>query len=194
MNQNSRQRRGPVSRRSILSIGLSALFALVIVALLSATSWSIWRSYQQTLAHAGRDALNLARILSERVGYSVESAYELLVQVRNLSRHSTARAGQELRLLKQTLSHNALPNPELYAIEAYDQLGHNAASTRGARGVLGDIAGADFFQALRQDRTSPIQIGLPRRAGDTSLIPIATALMQSDGEINGALVASIDTA
>jgi diguanylate cyclase (GGDEF)-like protein/PAS domain S-box-containing protein len=194
MNQNSRQRRGPVSRRSILSIGLSALFALVIIALLSVTGWSIWRSYQQTLAHAGRDALNLARILSERVGYSVESAYELLVRVRNLSRHSTTRAGQELRLLKQTLSQNALPNPELYAIEAYDRFGHNAASTRGARGVLGDIAAADFFQALRQDRTGAIQIGLPRHTDGTSLIPVATALTQGDGEVSGALVASIDTA
>jgi len=194
MNQNSRQRRGPASRRSILSIGLSALFALVIFALLSATAWSIWRSYQQTLAHAGRDALNLARILSERVGYSVDSAYELLVQIRNLSHRSTVRAGEELRQLKGTLSENTLPNPELYAIEAYDHLGRNIASTRNARGVLGEIGDADFFRALREDRASAIQIGLPRHAGDAALIPIATAIFRPDGVFAGALVATIDTA
>src|SRR5690349_18246985 len=99
MSQNSRQRRGGASRRSILSIGLSALFAVVISTLLGATAWSIWRGYQQALSHAGRDSVNFARILSERVGHSVESAHELLLQIRNLSPRSTVRVGEELRAL-----------------------------------------------------------------------------------------------
>src|SRR5690349_13070282 len=193
MSQNSRQHRGPASRRSILSIGLSALFALVIFAMVGATAWSIWRSYQQTLEHASGDALNLARILSERAGYTMDSAYELLVQIRALSGRSTARAGQELELLKSTLSENALPNPELYAIEAYDEHGRSVASTRAAGGVLSDVAAADFFRALRQEGAAAIQVGLPEQAGGVALIPIATALSRPDGGFAGVLVASIDT-
>src|SRR3954452_6002434 len=194
MNQNSRQRRGPASRRSILAIGLSALFALVIMALLGATAWSIWRGYEQTLAHAGRDGLNLARVLSERVGYSVDSAHELLLQIRSLSNRSTAGAGQELRSLKRALSANSLPSSELYAVEAYDEHGQNVASTRGTGGVLGALGDADFFAALRADTSTGIQIGVQRRAGDARVIPIATAIHRMDGTFAGALVATIDTA
>jgi diguanylate cyclase (GGDEF)-like protein/PAS domain S-box-containing protein len=194
MNQNSRQPRGSASSRPILSIGLSALFALVIAALLGATAWSVWRDYQETLARAGRDSLNIARVLSERVGYSVDSACELLLQIRNLSHRSTARMGEELRSLKSTLRQNSLPNPELYSIEAYDAFGHSVASTRNAAGVLGDIGDAEFFVALRTDRDTAIQIGLPRRAGEAWLIPIVTAIYRTDGAFAGALVATIDTA
>src|SRR5690349_2907925 len=194
MNQNSRQRRGPASRRSILAISLSALFAVVIFALVGATAWSIWRGYQQTLAHASRDALNLARVLSERVGYSVDSAHELLLQIRSLSNRSTARAGQGMRSLQSELSTNRLRNAELYAIEAYDERGQNVASTRGTGGVLAAIGDADFFAALRADTSTGIQIGLQRRADETRLIPIATAIHRMDGSFAGALVATIDTA
>jgi len=177
-----------------LAIGLSALFALVIFALAGATAWSIWRGYEQTLAHAGRDGLNLARVLSERVGYSIDSAHELLLQIRALSNRSTARAGQELRSLKSALSADSLPNSELYAIEAYDENGQNVASTRAVGGVLGAIGDADFFAALRTDTGPGIQIGLQRRAGEARLIPIATAIHRVDGTFAGALVATIDTA
>jgi diguanylate cyclase (GGDEF)-like protein/PAS domain S-box-containing protein len=194
MNENSRQRRRPASRRSILSIGLSGLFAVVIFAALGATAWSVWRGHEQSLAQAARGNLNLARIVSERVGDSIGSAYELLLQVRNLSHRSTVRTGEELRSLVGKLGEASLPHQALYAIEAYDALGRNVASTRHADGVLGAIGDADFFYALREGNDAAIQIGAPLRAGAQWLIPVATAIYGEDGMFAGALVATIDLA
>jgi diguanylate cyclase (GGDEF)-like protein/PAS domain S-box-containing protein len=193
-NQNSRQRRGPASRGSLLAIGLGALFALVIVALTGATAWSIWRGYKLALSDTGREALNLARVLSERVSYSLDSAQELLWEMRTSAQRGPVQAGREMAAFKATLTAGALPNPELYAIEAYDDAGRNVASTRGTAGVLGNIADTDFFIALREHAASAVQLGEPHRVDRTELVPIATAIYRADGSFAGALVATIDTA
>src|SRR5512136_2789933 len=81
MGQNNSQTPEPgTTRRRALSGGLSVLFASVMAAFIAATVWSIWGQRQQTLQQDGRDELNLAWTLSERVSQNLDSAAEVLAE------------------------------------------------------------------------------------------------------------------
>src|SRR6476646_6230374 len=81
MGQNNSQTPEPrTTKRRALSAGLSVLFASVVATFIAAAVWSIWGQRQQTVQQDGRDELNLAWTLSERVSHALESADEVMAE------------------------------------------------------------------------------------------------------------------
>ena len=81
MQKDNRQRPEPGSlKRRVFSLGLSIVFAAIALTLVVAMTWSILRQREQTLQQAGRDGLNLAWTLGERVDRAFGAADRLLAQ------------------------------------------------------------------------------------------------------------------
>jgi hypothetical protein len=66
MKKDNRQR-PTLGKRRVLSFGLSVLFATTALVAITAMTWSILSQRDHTLQQAGRDGLNLAWTLGERV-------------------------------------------------------------------------------------------------------------------------------
>ncbi len=194
MGQNNRQPRGPGTlRRRVLTVGLSVLFASVALTLIVATAWSMWVQRQQTLQQGGRDGLNLAWTLSERVARALETADDVLVesQVRLFSQG--ALHPLDTRALTALLTLHRLVSPELRSLELFDANGRLMVSAQEGGGMNAPVHSRDFFVGLRERPTLPNFVGLPVRNGDDWLIPIARRVNGIDGGFDGLLVVTIDT-
>jgi diguanylate cyclase (GGDEF)-like protein/PAS domain S-box-containing protein len=180
-------------RRRVLSFGLSALFATTALVAITAMTWSILSQRDHTLQQAGRDGLNLAWTLGERVERGFGAADQVLSRSKSdlfrgdLIQHPDARA------LSALLDPLPLAGPELRSLELYDVGGHLLASSEAASGADSTVASRDFFVALRTHPELPSFIGLPEHRGDIWLIPVARPMTGANGSFNGVLVATIDT-
>src|SRR4249920_3203224 len=194
MKKDNRQRLSPGNlRRRALSSGLSVLFATIALVLITAMTWSILSQRDHTLQQAGRDGLNLAWTLGERVEDAFEAADQVLLRSKTDLFRRDLPQGPDARALSALLNPHPLVAPELRSLELYDVGGHLLASSEAASGAAGSVASRDFFVALRTHPELPSFIGLPEHRGNIWLIPVARPMTGANGSFNGVLVANIDT-
>jgi diguanylate cyclase (GGDEF)-like protein/PAS domain S-box-containing protein len=194
MQKDNRQRPQPGNlRRRVLSSGLSILFASIAVVLMVATTWSILRQREHTLQQAGRDGLNLAWTLGERVDRALGAADQVLVLSKTDGLRRDLPLRSDARALSSLLNPRSLIGPELYSLELYDAHGRPVASSDELSSAPAPVERRDFFGALRDHRELPSFIGLPEHRKDTWLIPVARPISGADGSFSGVLVATIDT-
>ena len=185
MQKDNRQRPEPGRlRRRVFSLGLSILFAAIALTLVVAMTWSIWRQREQTLQQAGRDGLNLAWTLGERVDRAFGAADRLLAQHKAETRVLTPRIASGPPQVPL--------EPELNSIELYDADGRPLISSAGADGTQRSAGARDFFVALREHPELPSFIGVPEQRNGTWLIPVARPVSSADGSFGGVRVATID--
>ncbi len=177
-----------------MSAGLSALFATVALTLMVATAWSIWVQREHTLQQGGRDGLNLAWSLSERVAHALETADKVLVEGHVQLFTPGAAPRPDTRALAGLLNPHLLVSPELRSLELFDAGGRLVLSAQQARGLSAPVAARDFFVALREHPELPDFVGLLVRNGKDWLIPVARRVNAIDGAFGGVLVVTIDTA
>src|SRR5262245_17158395 len=120
MGQNNSQKpESRTTKRRALSRGLSVLFAGVVGTFRAATAWSIWGQRQQTIQQDGRDELNLAWTLSERVSHAFESADEVLAESYTILFEQTPARRTDTRTLAALLNSHLLTSPELRSLELF---------------------------------------------------------------------------
>jgi diguanylate cyclase (GGDEF)-like protein/PAS domain S-box-containing protein len=195
MGQNNSQTPEPrTTKRRALSAGLSVLFASVVATFIAAAVWSIWGQRQQTLQQDGRDELNLAWTLSERVSHALESADEVMAESYTvLFEHGSAHR-TDGRALAALLNSHLLTGSELRSLELFDAQGILVVSAQPATGLKERIDQRDFFVSLREHPELAYAVGLPVHSGQEWLIPVARRAVASDGSLLGVLVTTVGTA
>jgi len=194
MEKDNRQRPQPGNpRRRGLSSGLTVLFASIAVVLALAMAWSIVSQREHTLQQAGRDGLNLAWTLGERVERAFGAAEQVLLRSKTDLFARQLHHRPDAHALAALLNPRPLVGPELRSVELYDVRGRLVASSEEDTGAGSSAAERDFFIALRTHPELPSFVGLPEHRQGIWLIPVARPITSAQGSFDGVLVATVDT-
>lgn len=170
---------------------MTAVMAVICIALGSATAWMIWSSHQVRLREAEVTTENMARTLASQANTAIKIADVILDDIveRAQREGSTGAAGVRLNAY---LLHRIKKVPEIHGLFVYDEQGIWNATSLGSP-QKGNNSDRDYFLFHKHNRQATTLISTPVRSRSTGhwIIPVSRRIEYSDGSFAGVALATL---
>ncbi|BCL77370.1 hypothetical protein JHS3_31060 [Jeongeupia sp. HS-3] len=176
-------------RRMLIALSIS-----VVLFALAAVSWSIWRSYQETLGNAEQQMLTLARTMDEHVGRTMDASLNTMFAIQQNEIFQLCVETADSACMHAYLQRQLGQTPQMATFAVARADGTLAASTLQYPTPAHNLGSTQYFKVARSQPSSPFYIAEQQLdpTGDRSVIPIVMALNNRRGEFVGVLFAGID--
>ncbi|MGK5025475.1 sensor domain-containing diguanylate cyclase [Janthinobacterium sp. RB2R34] len=173
--------------RTLMSMAL----ACICVALMAATAWIVWSSYQTRLREAGIATENMARTLASQANTAIKIADVMLDDIVERSERDGS-SGQAAQRLGAHMVHLTERVPEIHGLFLYDETGAWKATSLGVP-FKGDNSDRNYFIFHKTHPHSATLISAPVRSRSTGhwIIPVSRRIDHADGSFAGVALATL---
>jgi len=181
----------PPNKKKPLAAMMTALMAVICLALGGACAWLMWSSHQVRLHEAEISTENMARTLASQANTAIKIADVILDDIveRTEREGSAGAAGERLNAY---LVRRIKKVPEIHGLFVYDEQGIWKATSLGRR-QKGDNSDRDYFLFHKNNRQTTTLISAPVRSRSTGhwIIPVSRRIEHSDGSFAGVALATL---
>ncbi|WP_236943714.1 EAL domain-containing protein [Jeongeupia sp. USM3] len=176
-------------RRMLIALSIS-----VVLFALAAVSWSIWRSYKETLAGAEQQMLTLARTMDEHVGRTMDASINTLLTLQRDDLFKMCVDAGDSACLHAYLQRQLGQAPQMATFAVARADGSLLASTLQYPPPAHNVGQYPYFKIARSRPAAPFYIAEQQAdpTGDRPVIPVVTAITGRQGDFTGVLFAGID--